>query len=916
MVEACLADVPPEVLKHIHEIATGEVLAHLSTSAQGLDNAEVRARRKCYGINRLTEKKEMLIVLQFLLQFHNLFSYLLLAGAALSFLSESLVPGEGSLYIAWALVGVTLLNAAFTFIQEQKAKKVMRAFRNLMTSQVVVLRNGAREQIDSLHLVPGDIVLLAEGDKITADARLIEENLLKVDHSALTGESEPQLRSLKATSGNMLRSRNMVFSGTLVQSGTGTAVVVATGDHTQIGTIARETGEVEQAASHLQRQIAHFIRIISYIAIFLGLSFFLLDYFIARNPIWIDLVFAIGIIVANVPEGLLPTVTLTLSLAAQRMAKLNVLVKNIDAIETLGSLTVICSDKTGTLTENDLNVHAISMNETCYDFDRKQGRMSHEQHHMRLRNIPGMQIFHEILVLCNNSTLHRDKSFGDATELCLKRFVGVFSNVDYIESNQPRLLEIPFSSESRFMVTVNSFNSHARAYMKGASEVVLEKCTHYFDKDCCIELTDELRGRLLQQDMGYAAQGFRVLGCAMKEVADEHDDVEAGYCFYGLVVMQDPPRPEVAESVRLCKQAGIRVVVICGDQESTVEAIARQTGIVESSEPLVVNGMDLADIDDEQLKAILHNPEVLFARTLPRDKLRIVSMLQEMGEVVAVTGDGVNDAPALRKADVGIAMGRSGTEVAKEAADIVLLDDNFSSIVSAIRSGRAAYDNIKSFITYILTSNTPEIVPFLLFILLGWPLALPVLLILAIDLGTDMIPAIGLGVEKPEDDIMQRPPRDPAAKLLNWRMIARSYGFIGPLQTTFSYLIFFDILFSGGWSWGVDLAVTSPLYMSAITGFFATIIITQMFNVFACRTNKLSAFSKGLFSNRMILAGIASEAVLLAIIALTPAGHIVFGTAPFDPGYLPLMLLFGAIILVCEELRKYLYRTRGIFGLE
>ena len=910
----CNPVLSPEKLSRIHEIPTQEVLSQLGTLEHGLDKSEVRERRKRYGINHLSEKPETPLVLQFLLQFHNLFSYLLLFGAALSYISELLLPNQGSLYIAWALFGVTVLNAMFTFIQEYKAKKVMKSFTNLMTSQVVVMRNGERIQIESEYLVIGDIMLLSEGDKITADARLIEQNMLKVDHSALTGESEPQLRSLEATSGNVLLSRNMVFSGTLVQSGTGVAVVVATGDYTQIGEIAKVTRDVEDEQSHLQVQIARFIRIISYIAIFLGVSFFLLDYLVAHNPLWIDLVFAIGIIVANVPEGLLPTVTLTLSLAAQRMAKQQVLVKNIDAIETLGSLTVICSDKTGTLTENNLNVHAVCMNDVCYDFEHK--RLSQEHHHVRLRNIPGIEDFNDILVLCNNSTLKGEDSFGDATEICLKRYVSAFNNVQYIEMNQPRLHEIPFSSESRFMVTINHYSNHARAYLKGATEVVLDKCSFYFDKGRRVELNDEIRGRLLAWDISYAEQGFRVLGCAMKEVENELDDVTAGFCFYGLVVMQDPPREEVAESVRLCKQAGIKVIVISGDQESTVEHIARQTGIVQGERPLVIHGGDLAGYSDEQLQQALSSSEVLFARTLPRDKLRIVTQLQKMGEVVAVTGDGVNDAPALHKADVGIAMGKSGTEVAKEAADIVLLDDNFASIVRAIREGRTAYDNIKSFITYILTSNTPEIIPFLLFILLDWPLALPILLILIIDLGTDMIPAIGLGVEKSESDIMLRQPRQKGAQLLNWKMIVRSYGFIGPLQTLFSYLVFFDILFSGGWTWGEELSVNNPLYMSAITGFLATVIITQMFNVFACRTSKASVFSKGIFSNKVILVGIASEALLLSIIALTPLGQAVFGTAPFDAGYLPLMLLFGAIILGCEELRKYFYRSRGLFSLD
>ncbi len=535
MNDECIEVLSAEKLHRIHEIPSREVLSQLLTSEQGLDNAEVRERRKCYGINRLSVKAEAPLLLQFLGQFHNLFSYLLLLGAALSYISELLLPDQGSLYIAWALLGVTVLNAMFTFIQEYKAKKVMRSFTRLMTSQVVVLRNGERQQIESAHLVLGDIMLLSEGDKITADGRLIEQNMLKVDHSALTGESEPQLRSLEATSGNVLLSRNMVFSGTLVQSGTGVAVVVATGDHTQIGEIAQVTREVEEQQSHLQQQIGRFIRIISYIAIFLGLLFFLLDYVVAQNPLWIDLVFAIGIIVANVPEGLLPTVTLTLSLAAQRMAKQQVLVKNIDAIETLGSLTVICSDKTGTLTENNLNVHAVCMNDRCYDFEHH--RLSLEHQHMRLRNIPGIEDFNDILVLCNNSTLRGEDSFGDATEICLKHYVSAFRNVQYIEMNQPRLHEIPFSSESRFMVTVNQYNAHARAYLKGATEVVLDKCSHYFDNDRCIALNDEIRGRLLAWDIRYAEQGYRVLGCALKELVDEHGDVTAGYCFYGQVVM-------------------------------------------------------------------------------------------------------------------------------------------------------------------------------------------------------------------------------------------------------------------------------------------------------------------------------------------------------------------------------------------
>ena len=754
---------------------------------------------------------------------------------------------------------------------------------------------------------------MSEGDKITADARLIEVNILKVDHSALTGESEPQLRSLEATSKTSLRSRNMVFSGTLVQSGSGKAVVIATGDRTQIGKIAKVTSEVGTQVSHLQKQIAHFIKIISYIAIFLGVSFFAMGVFVTKNPLWTNMVFAIGIIVANVPEGLLPTVTLTLSIAAQKMAKRNVLVKNIDAIETLGSITTICSDKTGTLTENNLNVHGFYLNHKLYIFNHSDKTVHYRKEIVSMSSIKGSEDFNDIWLLCNNSTYDGKKSFGDSVDICLKKFVSSFQNISYIEKTHPRTKEIPFSSETKYMIISNKFDKKERAFLKGAPEVVLDKCSHLFHEGKKLVLTSKDKKAILKENWEHAKQGFRVLGGALKE---GHSSLEnRDYCFYGLIVMQDPPREEVPDAVKLCQEAGIKVIVISGDQATTVENISRQVGII-TKNPRVINGPELAKMTDEQLKSALQAKEVIFARTLPRDKLRIVTLLKELGEIVAVTGDGVNDAPALRKADVGIAMGKSGTEVAKEAADIILLDDNFASIINAIKSGRTVYDNIKSFITYILTSNTPEIVPFLMFVLLGWPLALPVLLILAIDLGTDMLPAIGLGMEHSSRDIMKRKPRNPHSKLLNWKMIARSYGFIGPLQTTFSYIIFFTILLKGGWSWGVDLAISSPLYMSAVTGFFATIIVTQMFNVFACRTTRSSVFSKGLFSNKFIWIGMLSEVILLSLIALSPFVQNVFGTAPFPVHYLWWMAGFGVIILTLEEIRKFIFRNYGYLGVD
>jgi len=911
-----------EQLHSIHSISFNRLYALLESSKEGLKTHDITLRQKTFGANKLTEKKEKPLILQFILQFNNFFSYLLLFGSGLSFVSEFLVPGQGSIYIAWALLVVTFLNGLFTFIQEFRAAQAMKSFKNLMTAETVVLRNGEKHTISSEELVPGDIVFLSEGDKITADARLIEQNNLKVDHSSLTGESEPQLRSLKATSKKILLSRNMVFSGTLVQSGSGLAIIVATGDNTQIGQIARTTNEVHSNVSHLQLQIAHFIKIISYIAIALGLIFFGLGLLVG-NTFWGNLVFAIGIIVANVPEGLLPTVTMTLSLAAQRMAKKNVLVKNMDAIETLGSLTVICSDKTGTLTENNLHVHGIVLGDEFYKFDRAGKHiLNNDGKNVRLRSLAGAVTFNDVLVLCNNSTYanHGKETFGDPTEICLKEYVSTFDNISYIERVHPRIKEIPFTSETKYMITSHEYDKSAKSYLKGAPEIVLDKCTHYFKNGKIHKLSAKLRSELLLHNKDFSHKGYRVLGCAVKDTTKKATDKELEkntYCFYGMVVMRDPPRPEVPEAVAMCKKAGIKIIVISGDQGTTVASIAKQVGIVD--DPHIITGDSLGKHTDDELKKIMSEKEVVFARALPADKLRIVSLLQEMGEIVAVTGDGVNDAPALRCADVGVAMGKAGTEVAKEAADLVLLDDNFSSIVAAIKSGRTVYDNIKNFITYILTSNTPEIVPFLLFVLFSFwnfPLALPTLLILAIDLGTDMLPAIGLGIESSSKDIMNRPPRKRGSKLLTWKMIARSYGFIGPLQTAFSYVVFFAILFEQGWTFGTELSFNDPLYYSAVAGFFSTIVITQIFNVFACRTVRTSVFTKGIFSNKFILLGIVSEIVLLLVIIFAPFASQTFSTAPYPLYYVLWMIGFGFIILFLEETRKYIYRKTGYLGLD
>ncbi len=410
------------------------------------------------------------------------------------------------------------------------------------------------------------------------------------------------------------------------------------------------------------------------------------------------------------------------------------------------------------------------------------------------------------------------------------------------------------------------------------------------------------------------------LGLAHKELdtlRNEKTLEKNDYIFLGLIALQDPPRQEVKDAVKQCYLAGIKIIVISGDQGQTVAAIAKQTGIVkENAEPIIITSESLANLSEPELRRKLESEYVIFAQALPQDKLRVVRTLQVMGEVVAVTGDGVNDAPALKQADVGIAMGRSGTDVAKEAANMILLDDNFATIIKAIKRGRTVFENIKKFITYILTSNIPEILPFLFFVLFGWPLALPILLILAIDLGSDMLPAISLGVEKAETDVMRRPPRDPKTKLLTKQMLIKSYGFIGILQAATSFLVFFIILYAGGWKFGQELLGSDPLYYAAVGGFFASIIITQIFDLLSCRTTRTSSMVSSPLKNKFFIWGLAVELGLLAIIILFEPAQKLFGTAPFSPWLLLVMLGGGIVIFFVEELRKYLYRTKGIFGVD
>ncbi len=883
-----------------HKIDLEELYKRLDITAQGLSSEEASKRHQTFGFNVLEEREKKSLVLWFGKHLVNFFALLLWTGAVLAFVSEYLVPGEGNLYIGIALAGVVILNAVFTFIQEYQSEQIMESFRKMMPSKINVVRDGKRQEVLAGEIVPGDLLYLEEGNKIPADGRLIKENSLKVDHSALTGESEPQLRKIVCTHDNMLESRNMVFSGTLVQSGNGTAVVFGTGMNTQLGRIASLTKETKQVDSPLKKELNRFIRIISIIAITLGISFFAVS-FMTGNRLMASMIFAIGIIVANVPEGLLPTVTLCLSMASKKMAKRMALIKNLDSVETLGSTTVICTDKTGTITENRISVNSIFMNGQ----EVNAAELKEDEH-------PGMEMLLKISVLCNNSRLSDKGNYiGDPTEGALILYAKDRIDMDAINSDSPRVHEHPFDSKTKRMITENSTGEHVSSFMKGAPEVVIDKCSSILMNNEAVELNDETREELADAYKVMASRGDRVLAMAYR---DGDSNGEEGFVYVALVGMIDPPRKEIPDAVAKCRSAGIRVVMITGDYSLTAEAISRKAGIIDAdAEANIMTGDELEQCDDAQLTKFLKKENKIFARTSPLNKLRIVQALQAMGEVVTVTGDGVNDAPALKNADMGVAMGVIGTEVAKEAADMVLLDDNFATIVNAVEEGRTVFNNVKKFIAYILTSNVPEILPFIAFVLLGIPLPLTVVLILSIDLGTDLLPALGLGVEQPEHDVMNMPPRKRDERLLTGKLLFMSYGIIGMIQAAAGFFSYFVVLYNGGWTWGQQLASTDPLYMKAITAFFASIIICQIADVMICRTRRESVFTKGLFSNKFVLVGILSELILLASIVFNPYTHRIFGTHPLSLYELSLSVPFALWIFFGDEVRKLLIRNNVLF---
>jgi magnesium-transporting ATPase (P-type) len=930
----------------IYELRIEEVYAAAGALPDGLTAAEAQARLAKVGPNAIQTIKGTPLWKKFLANFTHLMALLLWAGGIMAFIGQ--MPQLG-----WAVWAVIVINAVFSFWQEFKAEKATEALKKLLPHFARVIRDGQELKIMAEELVPGDVILLSEGDHVSADARLVEENELRVDLSTLNGESVPARRTDEASlrEGLTLTERpNLVFAGTAVSAGTGRAVIFATGMNTEFGKIARLTQSVGEELSPLQKEVNRLTKIVTVMAVGIGVVFFILSVAVVHRPFSVGFVFAVGMIVAFVPEGLLPTVTLALAMGVQRMAQRNALIKKLSSVETLGSCTVICTDKTGTLTQNEMTVREAwvagqRLTVTGVGYEPKGEFLPAERPSQgegpgpALSEAEGMRVnsndLHELLMgaaLCNNAKLvppQGDKGWtilGDPTEAALL-VAAAKGGAPYAEAVKqlPRLRELPFESARKRMSTIHLHGREESAFVKGAPKEVLALCTHIRVEGQLQPMTDAWREQIMAANDDYAKGALRVLAIACRCPLPERpngytvDWVERDLTFLGLMAMQDPPRPEVAEAVKKSHRAGIRIVMITGDYGLTAESIARRVGIVSKGARLV-SGSDLDSMSDAQLAETLKS-DVIFARVAPEHKLRVVTALKDQGEIVAVTGDGVNDAPALKKADIGVAMGLTGTDVAKEAASMILLDDNFASIVNAIEEGRAVYTNIKKFTTYIFTSNTPEAWPFILQIIFNIPLALTVMQVLAIDLGTDLVPALALGTERPEPGVMDRPPRSTNDRIVDVRLIVRSLLWLGTLQTALCFVGFYFLFWTMGYRDLLHLPRPDLLpyaerlltreglvYILATTMFHAGVITTQIGNAFACRTERTSVFKIGLFSNRFLLVGFLVELTLISILIYVQPFQTIFEHGPLPLPYWAFLFLYAPVMFLAEEARKAVMR--------
>lgn len=918
----------------IYGLRVSEVFQVFETSINGLTTAQAEERLLLYGKNLLSEEKPTPKFLKFIRYTSHPMAILLWISGFLSFIVSQPLLGV----VIWLLV---IVNAGFSFWQDYRTEQAMASLKNILPETARVIRDGVEVKISASDLVPGDLLILSEGDNIPADARVVEEYGLRVNNANLTGDALPVRKSADASLRegiSEIERPNLIFAGTSVVSGTGKAIIFATGMLTQFGRIARLTQVMKEEPSPLQLELLRVTRIIAVVAIGIGTIVFVVGLFDVGMGLFDSFLLALGIIVAAIPEGLPATVTLALAFAGQRLAQKGVFVKKLSIIETLGNVSIIATDKSGTLTQNQMTVRNLWVGGkrlivSGIGYEPKGSISSQNGEDLPKEDLDQLL---QAAILCNNARLNPPtpehpywSCLGDQTEAALKAVAMKGGKSEQtLNRSYPRIHELPFDARRKRMSTIHEFDHQEIAFVKGAPREVLQLCSNISINGEDIPLDGALRQEIIEANDEYASNALRVLALAKRRIVHQPggysiENVENDLTFLGLAAMMDPPREEVAEAVKICQEAGIRIVMITGDYGLTAESFARRVGMLTTSNPAIITGAELDLMNDVQLKKSLKN-ETIFARMAPEHKLRLVSTFQSEGEVVAVTGDGVNDVPMLRKADVGIAMGIVGTDVAKEAADLVITNDNFSAIINAIEEGRAIFDNLRKFITYIFSSNVPEIVPFIFSAAFNMPLALTVKQILAIDLGTDLLPALALGTERPEANIMQRPPRRRGTRLIDGKLLSRAFLWLGPIEAILCFFGYYMVIDShvfqnilpnpvlSNWNQyiqGLSLDA-SERYLMAITVFHAGVVFAQVGNALACRSESHSFRQLGIFSNPRLMQGIVIEIVIIITLIYFPPLARLFDHYPIPGIFWFGLIFYPPILYLLEWLRKMLSHWR------
>ncbi|UCB59703.1 MAG: cation-translocating P-type ATPase [Candidatus Bathyarchaeota archaeon] len=882
-----------------HSKKTESVLDELQTDSLGLTESEAQRRLEEYGPNELTVKKGVSAFQIVLNQFKDIFVIMLLIATAISFIT-AYIEGQPQVDTI-TIAAIVILNAVVGFVQEYRSEKAMEAMRKLTAPRARLMRNGKEVMVPAKEVVPGDIVLLESGDRVPADSVLVEVVDLRTNEAILTGESTQVEKRIEAVAEDapVADRKNMIFTATHVTYGRGKAVVTATGMDTEFGKIAELVQTVEAEETPLKLKLESFAKRLGIIIVLACAAIFILEVLDpARAGELLDnFITAIALAVSAVPEGLPAVVTISLALGARELAKRNAIIRKLASAETLGATTVICSDKTGTLTKGEMTVRRIFTNDKLFEITgagyEAKGQFLLDGKPLNPRKAPTLNLLLSASALCTNASYDGKSVIGDTTEgaLIVAAAKAEMTKAELEEKN-PRVHEIPFTSERKRMTTVHrNSDGHTQkllAFMKGAPEVVLARCTKISKNGEEQKLTEKEKKRILETNEQMANDALRVLGVAFKEVADiepgnfrelskEADinkQLETNLTLIGLAGMIDPPREEAREANELCQKAGIKTIMITGDHKLTAMAVAKEIGIIENNpDSTALTGTELDAMSDERFEKIVEDIRV-YARVSPEHKLRIVKALKNKGEIVAMTGDGVNDAPALRQADIGVAMGITGTDVTKEAADMVLADDNFATIVKAVEGGRAVYDNIRKFSFFLIRSNFDELAIIGTFALLGLELPLTAGMILWLNLVTDGGPAIALTMDPPADDVMDRPPRNPKEGILHGRLAS--------IIATFTA----QFLLTGGlffWQYYILPGPLTPLKLAqARTMAFTRATLQELFVVWNCRSEKLNAFKVGFLSNKYLLIAVIVSAILTILVPLFGLFGTVFMTDPLE----------------------------------